>query len=67
MEESIKESGNMENSTGRENFLILKLKFGKKEFGVMDVEFNGTILQLLKIKVFKQFIYRFFKIFFCLF
>lgn len=48
-EENIRESGYTESSTAKENFTILKQRFGKKEYGAMAVEFNGIINPLLKI------------------
>jgi hypothetical protein len=42
--ENIKGNGNMESSMEKVNFIILITKPGKKEYGVMEEEFNGIIL-----------------------
>jgi hypothetical protein len=43
MEENMMEIGKMEDKMVKDNFIILKLKNGKKEFGKKEKELNGQI------------------------
>ena len=43
MDENMMEIGKMEDKMVKDNFIILKLKNGKKEFGKKEKELNGQI------------------------
>lgn len=60
MVENIKEIGSMENKMEKENFSTQIIKLGKRVFGVMEDEFNGIILLLLKLTVYKFFYFFYF-------
>jgi hypothetical protein len=49
MEGFIKDIGKMENNMVKENFINLLIKNGKKEFGIMEKEYNGLV-QVVKRK-----------------
>jgi hypothetical protein len=43
MAENIKECGEMENNTAKENFITQKIKSGKEVYGTMEKDLDGKI------------------------
>jgi hypothetical protein len=47
---NIKACGRMENNMVKENFIILKIKYGKKEYGMMERDLSGILIPIRRVK-----------------